>query len=120
MIVERTRWHSIRDVRVTSLSEDGLLRLMLKNVPIVLVRHAGSLYAFADRCPHQGKPLSGGWVDDGHLVCPYHRFHFKLENGHARHGVCSHATVYAVRSTDEGCEIGMPYTTFRIFGFDLW
>jgi nitrite reductase/ring-hydroxylating ferredoxin subunit len=120
MIVERTRWHPIRDVRVASLAEDGLLRVMLKNHPIVLVRHSGSLYAFADRCPHQGKPLNGGWVDEGHLVCPYHRFHFKLENGHARHGVCSHATVYEVKSTADGCAIGIPYTTFRIFGFDLW
>lgn len=120
MIVERTRWHPIRDARIAALAEGALVRVLLKNTPIVLVRDQGALYAFADRCPHQGKPLSGGWVDDGHLVCPYHSFHFKLENGHARHGVCSHATVYAVKPTEEGCAIGMPYTTFRIFGFDLW
>ena len=120
MIVERIRWHHVRDARVASLAEGGLLRVILKKDPILLVRHSGSLHAFADLCPHQGKPLSGGWVEDGHLVCPYHRFHFNLVNGHARHGVCSHATVYDVEPTPDGCVVGMPYTTLRIFGFDLW
>jgi nitrite reductase/ring-hydroxylating ferredoxin subunit len=120
VIVERTRWHELRDARIVGLADGALLRIMLKQVPLVLVRHQGVLFAFADRCPHQGKPLNGGWVDDGHLVCPYHRFHFKLENGHARHGVCSHASVYEVKPTDAGCAIGVPYTTVRILGFDLW
>ncbi len=120
MIVERTRWHALRDARITGLAEGALLRVMLKDVPLVLVRDQGSLFAFADRCPHQGKPLSGGWVDDGHLVCPYHRFHFKLGTGHARRGVCGHASVFEVKATADGCKIGVPYTTVRIFGVDLW
>jgi phenylpropionate dioxygenase-like ring-hydroxylating dioxygenase large terminal subunit len=32
----------------------------------------GHVHAAIDRCPHRGAALSGGWVDDGCLVCPYH------------------------------------------------
>ncbi|MFK7971235.1 MAG: Rieske (2Fe-2S) protein [Bacteroidia bacterium] len=40
--------------------------------------------AFPSRCPHSGGPLSGGWVADGAVVCPWHRFAFDLESGTCR------------------------------------
>ena len=39
---------------------------------LVLFRSNGQLVAARDVCPHRGAPLSQGWVDNGHLVCPYH------------------------------------------------
>jgi phenylpropionate dioxygenase-like ring-hydroxylating dioxygenase large terminal subunit len=40
---------------------------------IVVVRLAGEIRAFADRCAHRGTALSLGWVEDDVLLrCPYH------------------------------------------------
>lgn len=35
-------------------------------------------------CPHRSAHLSGGWVDDGQLVCPYHGWRFDGS------GTCTH------------------------------
>ena len=35
-------------------------------------------------CPHRSAHLSGGWVDDGHIVCPYHGWTFDGT------GACTH------------------------------
>jgi vanillate O-demethylase monooxygenase subunit len=42
----------------------------------VLVRLAGSVAAFYDRCPHRAAPLSAGRVVDGRLACAYHGWSF--------------------------------------------
>lgn len=36
---------------------------------------------FADRCPHRDARLSAGYVEDGHLICPFHLWAFD-ESGH--------------------------------------
>jgi nitrite reductase/ring-hydroxylating ferredoxin subunit len=120
LLVEGTRWHPVRDPRLAALADDVLLKLRVGGRALVLVRHAGSYHALADHCPHQDRPLAGGWVEDGHVVCPWHRIHFEIATGKARHGVCSNTQVFPVREDAKGVAIGLPYTTIRILGWDLW
>lgn len=40
--------------------------------PVVLYRCGDGIAAARDVCPHRGAKLSGGWVEDDGLVCPYH------------------------------------------------
>lgn len=46
-----------------------------------LVRHQGQPVVLSDRCPHAGGSLGRGWVEDGELVCPLHRWRFRLHDG---------------------------------------
>jgi len=39
----------------------------------------GAVHANLDRCPHLGASLSGGRIENDHLVCPFHGFHFDSE-----------------------------------------
>jgi len=39
----------------------------------------GVVSALPDRCPHREAKLSGGWVSDGCLVCPYHGWEFEAD-----------------------------------------
>ena len=48
---------------------------------IALFRHGESIVALSNRCPHQGGSLGEGWVEEGEVVCPLHRWRFKLEDG---------------------------------------
>lgn len=41
----------------------------------------GRSYAVDNRCPHQGAPLAAGCVQDGTVICPYHRWRFRLVDG---------------------------------------
>ena len=34
-----------------------------------------------DRCPHAGGLLGHGWVEEGEVVCPLHRWRFRLRDG---------------------------------------
>lgn len=55
---------------------DGRLKL-------AVVRHGGACHVVLDQCPHRGAPFSElGLVDDeGHLVCGWHYWSFRLSDG---------------------------------------
>jgi nitrite reductase (NADH) small subunit/3-phenylpropionate/trans-cinnamate dioxygenase ferredoxin subunit len=44
----------------------------------------GKVFVIDNYCPHAGGDLSGGFVEDGFAVCPWHYWQFKLENGQLR------------------------------------
>jgi nitrite reductase/ring-hydroxylating ferredoxin subunit len=57
----------------------------IQDEPVVLVRTAdGAILALADRCPHQGVPLSHGRLGPKGLMCRYHGWSFD------RRGHCTH------------------------------
>lgn len=73
-------WHILsRHWFAVARSEDVALtpvRTMLLDVPLVLYRTADGVSAGEDRCPHRGARLSMGWVENDHIVCPYHGLHY--------------------------------------------
>ncbi len=49
---------------------------------ILVLRTARGIFACANRCPHEGYPLSEGVVTDGHvLTCNWHNWKFDLASG---------------------------------------
>ncbi|QEH36780.1 Assimilatory nitrite reductase [NAD(P)H] small subunit [Aquisphaera giovannonii] len=48
---------------------------------LALLREGDSIVALSDRCPHAGGSLGRGWVEEGELVCPLHRWRFRLADG---------------------------------------
>jgi nitrite reductase/ring-hydroxylating ferredoxin subunit/uncharacterized membrane protein len=74
----------------SQLAEDKPARAMFQDVPILLVRRAGRLFAMADTCSHFGGPLSDGKLVDNCIVCPYHASSFDLEDGHVVSGPAVH------------------------------
>ncbi len=120
MIVESLRWVKIADDRITALAEGALARVVVRKKPLAFVRMNGALHAMDDRCPHQGQPLSGGWVDDGHVVCPFHRMHFDPATGRCRHGLTSNVRTYPVEEEEGTVRVGFEYTTVSLFGWKLW
>lgn len=51
-----------------------------KHVAVFRVAEA-ELYAVDNRCPHEGYPLSKGYVTDCVVTCPWHNFKFDLRDG---------------------------------------
>ena len=48
---------------------------------LALVRDGQSIIALLNRCPHAGGSLGQGWVEEGEIVCPLHRWRFRLSDG---------------------------------------
>ncbi|MGF7239057.1 MAG: Rieske (2Fe-2S) protein, partial [Frankia sp.] len=77
---------------------EGLRRVELAGVPVLLTRVEGRLVALADRCTHRGGSLSGGQRDADCVVCPRHGSRFDLITGDVRRGPATRpAPVYEIR-----------------------
>jgi nitrite reductase (NADH) small subunit len=49
---------------------------------LIAVFHvAGQYCAIDDVCPHMGASLSGGYVENGIVTCPWHAWRFRLADG---------------------------------------
>jgi len=57
----------------------------------------GAAYAIDNRCPHAGGSLSGGPVQDGHAVCPWHYWMFNLKNGQMKNQPLVKVMAYRTR-----------------------
>lgn len=62
-------WHPVAYVHEIV---DKPVKARLLDVDLVLYRTSEGVSVAKDICPHRGTRLSGGWVEDGTLVCPMH------------------------------------------------
>src|SRR5947208_9015149 len=48
---------------------------------IAVFLSGGEYHAIDDSCPHMGASLSGGYVENGIVTCPWHAWRFRLNDG---------------------------------------
>jgi nitrite reductase (NADH) small subunit len=48
---------------------------------IALFRLEGKYYAIDDVCPHMGASLSGGYLENDIVTCPWHAWRFRVTDG---------------------------------------
>jgi nitrite reductase/ring-hydroxylating ferredoxin subunit/uncharacterized membrane protein len=69
------------------LDEGKLVRADMGDVPVLLLKRDGQIFAIAETCAHLGGPLSEGKLfDDNSVACPWHGSRFSLEDGHLING----------------------------------
>jgi 3-phenylpropionate/trans-cinnamate dioxygenase ferredoxin subunit len=76
---------------------------------VLLVKRDLEVLAFKNQCPHQRKSLEGAVVEEDHIVCPFHRFHFSCETGQG-HGL--YIDKYPLKTEDNQVFIGKEVWTF--------
>jgi nitrite reductase (NADH) small subunit len=59
---------------------EGKTVVVGKKLIAVFCTH-GEFQAIDDCCPHMGASLSGGYVEDGIVTCPWHAWRFRLNDG---------------------------------------
>ena len=81
----------------------------IDNLPIVIFRMAGTLYAIADECSHDEGPLGDGDLIGHEVVCPRHGARFDIRTGQA---LALPAVIdipaYPVRVVNQQIEVGLP------------
>jgi len=64
--------------------------------------------AINDLCPHMGASLSGGWVEDGCVTCPWHAWRFDLHDGTWRDNPKVKTDSYETRVVGDEIQVFVP------------
>jgi len=75
-----------RTILASDLADGEKRKVTVGESEVVLVRQGEQVFALAERCAHQGGPLSEGEVRDGTIICPWHQSQYGLADGHVVHG----------------------------------
>ncbi len=70
---------------------------------VLWIRVKNEIHAYKNKCPHQNKPLTDCWLEENHIVCPFHQYHFDIENGR---GHQTSMYKYEVKTEDNKVWIG--------------
>ena len=82
----------------------------LDNKLIALFRVDGQYFAIDDVCPHMGASLSGGYVENGIVTCPWHAWRFRLSDGAWADNPRVKTGCYPVRVVGEEIQIQIQIT----------
>src|SRR5271165_6051534 len=75
---------------------------------VAVFRTEAGFQAIDDFCPHMGASLSGGWVENGVVTCPWHAWRFRLSDGAWADNPRIKIGCYAVRVVDDDVEVEVP------------
>jgi NAD(P)H-dependent nitrite reductase small subunit len=67
--------------KTTDIPDGASVVVSVGKQDVAIFRVDGELLAIDDVCPHMGASLSGGYVEDGCVTCPWHFWRFKLADG---------------------------------------
>jgi nitrite reductase (NADH) small subunit len=67
--------------RVGEIAEGEARTFRVGHKLIAVFLADGQYYALDDCCPHMGASLSGGYVENGIVTCPWHAWRFRLADG---------------------------------------
>lgn len=68
-------------MRLEDLWGGELTPCQVGSAKVFLVRFGQAVFAYRDRCPHQGVPLSEGMLEGKVLTCRAHHHQFDVETG---------------------------------------
>jgi nitrite reductase (NADH) small subunit/3-phenylpropionate/trans-cinnamate dioxygenase ferredoxin subunit len=71
----------IEVARMKDLRADRGHCIEVEGRAIALFLKDGKVFAMDDRCPHAGGPLGAGHVSKGIVMCPWHGWRFRVEDG---------------------------------------
>lgn len=67
--------------KLQELREGEGKTVIVGNKLVAVFLNNGQLSAIDDSCPHMGASLSGGYVEDGIVTCPWHGWRFRVTDG---------------------------------------
>jgi nitrite reductase (NADH) small subunit/3-phenylpropionate/trans-cinnamate dioxygenase ferredoxin subunit len=67
---------------VTQIPPGRAEAFVVGSYEIAVFNVGGTFYAIENACPHQGGPLSEGFIDGPVVTCPWHAWCFNVADGH--------------------------------------
>lgn len=72
-------WTSLCELN--ELTEGAGKLVEIDGYSLAVFLHNGQPHVLDSVCPHAGHDISGGCIEDGCAVCPYHGWNFRLTDG---------------------------------------
>lgn len=106
---ENVEWTNIASsIAELHFSSNSLIEFEVKGKKICIALYENQLYACAAKCPHASGRMAEGFIDAvGNIVCPLHRYKFKLNNGFNSSGEGYYLKTYPIKITEEGIFVGI-------------
>jgi nitrite reductase/ring-hydroxylating ferredoxin subunit/uncharacterized membrane protein len=102
-----TRWRFVLDE--AEVQEGSMKRATVGDMPVLVAKVRGELYALHDRCSHRGCGLHTGKLDDTSVVCACHGSTFRLADGSVTKGpATAPQPAFEVRVRDGKIEVRAP------------
>ncbi len=67
--------------RVSDLKDGEGMTVTVGTKLIAVFLDKGRYFAIDDTCPHMGASLSGGFLENGIVTCPWHAWRFRITDG---------------------------------------
>src|SRR5947209_5562675 len=67
--------------RVEDIPEGEGKTVMASGKVLAVFKVNGQFHAIDDTCPHMGASLSGGYVENNIVTCPWHAWRFRITDG---------------------------------------
>lgn len=96
--------------KVGDVKEGEGKTVSVKGRLIALFRVDGQHFAIDDVCPHMGASLSGGYVENNIVTCPWHAWRFRVTDGVWADNPRIKIGCYAVRVEGDDIQIQLPQT----------
>ncbi|RME00989.1 MAG: non-heme iron oxygenase ferredoxin subunit [Deltaproteobacteria bacterium] len=100
-----------RAIAVATLSEipEGTSkRVEVAGRIIALFHRNGRFYALDHHCPHRGGPLGEGCVEGDVVICPWHGWQFRLEDGISPINPAARVATYPVTVRGDRILLALP------------
>lgn len=92
----------------TKLNQNIPFRLVIQGKSICIALRLGVLYAFENKCPHNGESLSKGSINYlGEIVCPWHGYRFNINTGRECAERCRDLETFPVKQNTDGVFIAV-------------
>ncbi len=94
------------------LNQSVFTHFALNGKSICIVMRQGALYAFENKCPHNGESLSKGSINYlGEIVCPWHGYRFNIKTGRECAERCRDLETFPIEEKEEGFFVGLDVET---------
>jgi 3-phenylpropionate/trans-cinnamate dioxygenase ferredoxin subunit len=93
---------------IENLPLNKVIAIEVGGKELCIVRHSEGYFVTNNKCPHQSLPLSrGGFCENGHIVCPFHRYSWETKTGRETRRNEGNMEIYPVKVNEEGFFIGI-------------
>jgi 3-phenylpropionate/trans-cinnamate dioxygenase ferredoxin subunit len=111
-------WHKIANhINDLDFADNNIAIAELKGKKICIGKYNEQVFAFSYKCPHAGGILADGHIDAlGNVVCPLHRYKFRMVDGRNTSGEGYYLKHWPVDIINEAVFVGMEESS-GLFGW---
>ena len=108
------KWVKIADDKMElPWQENNLTIIEVEGKKITLAKNGSQIFACAYKCPHASGIFADGFIDaTGNIVCPLHRYKFKLTNGQNTSGEGYYLKMYPIEVREAAVYIGFEQSSW--------